>query len=185
MPITMQSVQRDELLAYGRKALRHVNRGMKIKDVLLLMTGSTPRLYRAMRLAREADNPGAVPLYAPFVSEATIKARGDRTRPRKSYTTHPTQGDPMPRSMQMFRRLRQRAQLLADGRKALTMLDKGHDIDTVRMVVSGSRARLYRAMSAARSKDELPPAKQGGARRASDIPDSRSDDDDYIDPILL
>jgi hypothetical protein len=44
-----------------------------------------------------------------------------------------------------------RTRLLRDGRKALAMLDQGKSIPDVRMVIGGSRARLYRAIAAARA----------------------------------
>lgn len=40
-----------------------------------------------------------------------------------------------------------RSQLLSDGRKAIAMIEHGATITDVLMVVSGSRARLYRAMA--------------------------------------
>lgn len=70
-----RAVQRNKLLTDGRIALRYVNRGMKVDDILVLVDGSRPRLYRAMRLAREADSPGSVPAYAPFVKDSTLNAR--------------------------------------------------------------------------------------------------------------
>ena len=52
------------------------------------------------------------------------------------------------------RRATQRAQLIADGRKALELI-QARPIADVLLVVGGSRARLYRAMEAARLADEL------------------------------
>ena len=40
--------------------------------------------------------------------------------------------------------------LLADGRKAIQMLNEGLSLPDVRMVIPGSRARLYRALKMAR-----------------------------------
>lgn len=48
-----------------------------------------------------------------------------------------------------------RAQLVADGRQALTLI-KTMPIADVLMLVGGSRARLYRAMEAARAADRDP-----------------------------
>lgn len=39
--------------------------------------------------------------------------------------------------------------LLADGRKALQLLNSGRTIPEVRLVIAGSRARLYRALKLA------------------------------------
>ena len=48
-----------------------------------------------------------------------------------------------------MRRDIQRTQLIADGRKALDLINAGKPIADVLMIVPGSRARLYRAMAAA------------------------------------
>lgn len=43
----------------------------------------------------------------------------------------------------------QRAKLLADGLKALGMIERGRSIVDIMRVIPGSRARLYRAMERA------------------------------------
>lgn len=43
----------------------------------------------------------------------------------------------------------QRAKLLADGVKALELIERGRSIVDILMVIPGSRARLYRAMALA------------------------------------
>lgn len=57
--------------------------------------------------------------------------------------------EPSPGS-KSYRLRARRARLLADGRKALTMIE-AHPIADVLLIVGGSRARLYRAMAAAQS----------------------------------
>jgi hypothetical protein len=48
-----------------------------------------------------------------------------------------------------------RAQLIADGRKALELIAAGRNIAELLMVIGGSRARLYRAMNAAIGQDGI------------------------------
>jgi len=50
------------------------------------------------------------------------------------------------------RRTAQHAQLVADGRKALELIQV-RPIADILLVIGGSRARLYRAMEAARQED--------------------------------
>ncbi len=49
-----------------------------------------------------------------------------------------------------------RAQLLADGRKALAFLAAGHSHDVALMAIGGSRARYFRAIREARLQDGTP-----------------------------
>ena len=62
----------------------------------------------------------------------------------------------MPMKSANVRRDIQRAQLIADGRKALALV-RHHPIADVLMIVGGSRARLYRAMGLALDADNPQP----------------------------
>lgn len=70
------------------------------------------------------------------------------------------------------RRRVQQDTLIQDGRKALAAIDAGRPIKDLLLMFPGSRARLYRAINAARA------AMQPTARRATDMADS-------IDPLFL
>lgn len=71
------------------------------------------------------------------------------------------------------RRQVQHDTLIQDGRKALMSIDAGRSINDLLLMFPGSRARLYRAINAARA------AMQPTARRATDMADS------IVDPLLL
>ena len=57
---TRRDIQRDKLLADGRKALEMVKSGRSMLDVLMVIGGSRTRLYRAMELAELEDSSQAV-----------------------------------------------------------------------------------------------------------------------------
>ncbi len=66
----------------------------------------------------------------------------------------------------LYSRAAQRARLLADGHKALALLNAGRSISDCMLVIDGSRARLYRAMMAAASDGQY--AGNAPATRACD-----------------
>jgi hypothetical protein len=51
----------------------------------------------------------------------------------------------------------QRAQLIADGRKAIAMVKHGASINDVLASIQGSRARLYRAIRIAMQQQPIDP----------------------------
>lgn len=57
---TRRDIQRDKLLADGRKALEMVKSGRSMLDVLMVIGGSRTRLYRATELAALEDSSQAV-----------------------------------------------------------------------------------------------------------------------------
>lgn len=63
---------------------------------------------------------------------------------------------PPPPRVSSPRRTVQRAQLLADGHKALGLIQAGRMINDVLMVIPGSRARLYRALGEAMRDNAAP-----------------------------
>lgn len=54
-PKPRRTAQREKLLADGRQALK-LSQRMQIEDILLVVDGSRPRLYRAMAYAHMVDS---------------------------------------------------------------------------------------------------------------------------------